>query len=421
MTSSILSPLHYLRRCFHFRSSKSTPILLVPLSIPPLLVLCLILTHLRAYLQSLPLAPLNPHSTQNQFTSTHSKLRIPTITSHLTPHHTSHHVETPPPKLQHPYPPPSLPPDHPNTHLLSAIRAIPNITPRWPSQPRINPAILRTYGPAYSSIIISEKLKIIYVPVFKVGTTSMMWHIANLENNPYILNNTFHSSGALEFVLHDMSSPAWKNHTVYNRSLDDIQRVFDDPSFLKFGFVRNPFDRIISAYLDKIATWPIHSDPYQEQMYSLYGHDVSKRLEANITKPSFPKFLHDVAAVLCLPRTLSTDLNNPDAYEDNTSRRDMHWRPQVELLHPDLIHLDFVGRFENIDNDRQVVLEWMYRHTDRRMPHDSSRKLHATNPGHKIRLYEMLRTDHDLRDLVLDTYKKDFETFHFSTHVPNDR
>jgi len=35
---------------------------------------------------------------------------------------------------------------------------------------------------------------------------------------------------------------------------------------------------------------------------------------------------------------------------------DQHWRPQHEICHPCKLNYDFIGRFENLKNDAQLVL-----------------------------------------------------------------
>lgn len=317
------------------------------------------------------------------------------------------------------FPPLQLPTGHRNAVMLRKIRLLSQMSPRWPKHPGMHSVELKSYGPAYSSVIISHKLKVIYVPVFKAGTTSMMWNIAYLENNSYVLENVARNPGALDYYLHNMSGPAWQNHTIYTKSPQAIRGSFEDPEYLKFGFVRNPFDRIISAYLDKVLQFDIDRREYQTQMYSLYGDDENMRRLRNATKPTFREYLEAIEVVLAQPRTKSSDLMSRDGFETNKSRRDLHWRPQVELLHPDLVHFDFVGRFEDMAKDREVVLEWIYQHTDRRMPDAGREKMHSTNPVDKIQLYEELRNDHGLKELILKIYRADFERFQFSREVPS--
>lgn len=319
------------------------------------------------------------------------------------------------------FPPANLPPTHQNAGLLQSIRRMSALTPRWPKHPGMHAIELRSYGPAYSSIIVSKKLKVIYVPVFKVGTTSMMYNIAYLENNPYIMNQELSKPGQRDFHLHEMGGPAWQNHTIYTKSTGEIRKVFEDPEYLKFGFVRNPYDRVISAYLDKVVQFGPETREYQKQMYGLYGDDFQMREFRNQTKPSFKEYLQGIEKVLKQPRSKSTNFWAKEAFEDNNGRRDLHWRPQVELLHPDLIHLDYVGRFEAMDVDRDVVLNWMYQHTDRRIPEHKLKKMHSTDPEHKIEIYNELKKDIELKELVLRIYQEDFSRFHISTNVPEPR
>lgn len=316
------------------------------------------------------------------------------------------------------FPPRSLPEDHPQNKLLRRLRMRTQLSPRWPDHPELHIQALKSYGPAYASIIISDKLKVVYVPVFKVGTTSMMWNIAYLENNRAIINANISDAGERDKVLHDFTTNLWSNHAIYALPEKRVRASLNDPSYLKFAFVRNPYHRIVSAYLDKVVKWSFDSFEYQEQMYGLYGSNEELRALRNRTKPSFKQFMYAVEKVIAAPRAPSSDLTKENAYEDNNSRRDVHWRPQVELLHPDLIQFDFIGRFSRMDADKQNVLEWMYGHTERRMP-TQRRRLHTTNPKDKVGLFKLLREDEQLRQSLLRTYKQDFDRFGFSRDIPS--
>lgn len=271
---------------------------------------------------------------------------------------------------------------------------------------------LRSYGPAYSSIVVSHRLKVMYVPVFKVATTSLMWQIAYLEPNTHVLNTT---GDDLEIALHDMDHPAWQNHAIYRWDDNRIEQVLRDPSYLKFGFVRDPYDRLISAYIDKVLRPSIDSSEYQDQMFSLFGDDQLSRAVANSTKPTFERFVRIIADVLKQPRLQNS--NNRILYENNRSRRDLHWRPQVELLHPDIIPFDFVGKFDSLAYDRLLVSQWMYRHTSRRMHDDVLHKRHSTDPSQKKNFFDIIRNNQQLRQLIVHTYRQDFETFNFPTEL----
>lgn len=317
------------------------------------------------------------------------------------------------------FPPRMLPSNHESFDMIRSLRKKTDLTPRWPDHPEIHLAELKSYGPAYASIIISDKLKSVYIPVFKVGTTSMMWNIAYLENNQAVINANISQEGIRDYVLHDFTSDIWSDHAIYALDSDRVRATLNDPSYLKFGFVRNPYHRVVSAYLDKVVKWPIHTAEYQGQMYGLYGDDYELRKFRNQTKPTFKEYLSAIEKTISMPRTPVNDLTKSDGYEDNNSRREIHFRPQVELLHPDLIHFDFIGRFHNMKNDTKEVLNWMYQFTDRRMPDNSHKRLHSTDPKDKISIFEKLREDEGLRNTLLRIYKDDFERFGFSKDVPS--
>lgn len=310
---------------------------------------------------------------------------------------------------------PTLPPHHANAALLSSLRARTSLTPRWPSTPahQLRVSLLRSYGPAYSSIIVSHKLRVVYIPVFKAGTTSMMWLLAYLENNAPVLAHSSSPPHVLQHVLHDMSTPAWRGRSACHMRDDAIVATLSDPSYLKFTFVRNPYSRLVSAYVDKVATPILQSVEYQRQMYALYGTNVTLRTAANQTRPSFHEYVRAIANVLASPRT-----NAADGFENNLSRRDVHWRPQSDLAHPDLIHIDFVGSFDHLNKDREVLLEWMYRHTGRRMSSTMRLKLHSSDPAAKVRLMQLLKDDQKLRLDIQHMYREDFDRFRFPLDVP---
>lgn len=315
-------------------------------------------------------------------------------------------------------PPKSLPADDPNAALLNALRGYSEISPRWPPRAGTDVGRLRSYGPAYASIVVSHMLKLVYVPVFKVATTSTMYMIAYLENNRIILDAVAAQDGSHMQLLHDMGSEAWENHTIYNLTPEEIGNILDDPAYLKFGFVRNPFDRLVSAYVDKVARPAVDSYEYQQQLHSLFGDSGKRRERFETKKPSFDVFVNAAQAVLSMPRVFSDDLGVSDAYENNTSRRDLHWRAQNELLHTDLIPIDFVGRYDRMAEDREKLLQWIYRHTNRRMPKEEKKRLHTSDPKLKVELLQRLSDDEQLRNKVRMMYKDDFQRFHFPEAVP---
>jgi len=96
----------------------------------------------------------------------------------------------------------------------------------------------------------------------------------------------------------------------------------------KFVFVRNPFSRTLSAYLDKVRT------------RSRRRHHVWARRQGWETTPTFLEFCRFLA--------------------DGGLREDPHWAPQADCLLLPPEHFDFMGRFEWLDDDLSHVVHRVF-------------------------------------------------------------
>jgi hypothetical protein len=93
-------------------------------------------------------------------------------------------------------------------------------------------------------------------------------------------------------------------------------RALRDPGHYRFAFVRNPYTRAVSAYLEKITTGEKH----------LHGVGADASLRA---------FLERLATI-------------------PPSHMNRHWRPQSALISTK-VRLNFLGRFENFAADFATV------------------------------------------------------------------
>ncbi|MCW8125425.1 sulfotransferase family protein [Microbulbifer halophilus] len=145
---------------------------------------------------------------------------------------------------------------------------------------------------------------------------------------------------------------------------------FDD--LFKFTVVRNPYSRILSAYLDKIARFPHRR-----------GNDIS-----------FAEFLQRLA-------------DDRDFLYSNA-----HWVPQADLLLIPAEEFDFIGKVESLDRDLAEIKQ-------RIRPGISDEITSAgpppTGAAKKLRHYY---SDDALIALVASVYRDDFSTFGYSTEFP---
>jgi hypothetical protein len=125
-----------------------------------------------------------------------------------------------------------------------------------------------------------------------------------------------------------------------NNLADTIQNGVGN--FTKFIFVRHPFERLVSAYQDKLAGDNVFYQKavgiaiirkYRKEPSALSlqkGHDVT-----------FPEFVDFIV----------------DEWKDGRVPLDVHWRPVVDLCHPCSMEYDFIGKFETLDQDVDHLLQ----------------------------------------------------------------
>ena len=150
-----------------------------------------------------------------------------------------------------------------------------------------------------------------------------------------------------------------------------------------FTIVRNPYTRILSAYLDKIQK----------------SHVVDYRTPLGFR----PVSEEEVTFIEFLKRIRYADV----------SQLNPHFSPQWYLLGLDkLMKFDFVGRFENLDEDLQYILNRI----DKKRPDKKiiSRRPHATNAAEKIRRYYGVEE----QALVAEIYADDFKLLGYGQALP---
>jgi hypothetical protein len=144
-------------------------------------------------------------------------------------------------------------------------------------------------------------------------------------------------------------------------------------------FVRNPYDRLISCYRDRI----LRNRTQKGMILKILGHPED-RLE---TPVSFEEFIRAVVS--------QTD------YE-----MDPHWRVQTSQALYELFEFSFVGRFERYDDDYMALFRRLgLRDTEIPKP----RHLNPTGKD-EGKGREVYFTD-ELRELVFNRYRKDFDNF----------
>ncbi len=198
-----------------------------------------------------------------------------------------------------------------------------------------------------------------------------------------------------------LDSPSLQRYgLVYLSKLSAAEGQQKLDSYKKVLFVRNPFERVLSAYKDKL------SSAKGKMLYQrMFGRDIMKRKRPNatneelktgvgVTFPEFVSWLVDIENVLAL---------------------DPHFRPIHTLSKPCVLHYDFIGRFETLHDDIDYVLHKLFKlESTKHLPfHNMSKE---TSKNVIAQNYRNVPTSHI--EKIREIYKLDFHLFGYSKDVP---
>lgn len=133
----------------------------------------------------------------------------------------------------------------------------------------------------------------------------------------------------------------YRKHLKYLHEYSSQQITDRVNRYKKFVVVRNPMDRLLSAFRNKF-----HGTGFKDQTYRDIAVDIIRGYRPKYTKPiagddvTFLEFLKYVT-------------------DDVIPRRDEHWRPSVDLCSPCQINYDFIGTYETLNEDAPFILKQM--------------------------------------------------------------
>ena len=211
---------------------------------------------------------------------------------------------------------------------------------------------------------ISERFEYFYLANPKVASTGALRALQSAEVDG-------DQSRLPEFVHERSASPLLS----FSNSSLSPEEILGSPRFFRFTYVRNPFTRILSAYLEKIET----EIPERERLLPTLG------LPADRT-PSLLEFLKAVQA-------------------QRDDWRDIHWTTQSRLIQANNIGYSFIGRFESFSTTFPLVLD---RLGIDRSHYDAARQpRHATGANARVLDY----VGPAEREAIISIYHADFIGF----------
>lgn len=234
---------------------------------------------------------------------------------------------------------------------------------------------------SYHGWVVRE-YKCLCMTIPKVACTTVKVTLYHLAGNPVpAQSNDVHGLDARLFVG--------------KYSTEEIIEILTSPEWVRFCFVRNPYDRLLSAYKSKITNrgdtqyWWL-----QNAIRERFKYPDGNRCRANmVTFADFVHFLSDCGG------KVRYELK-PDAIFDG------HFNAQTRILRQDLIDYDFIGRFENFADDFRAVLKRFGAPGETVALVSERRNVSAHVPTDEM-------YSRDLAALTYDLCRDDFEAFEY--------
>ena len=167
-----------------------------------------------------------------------------------------------------------------------------------------------------------------------------------------------------------------------------LDEVLNSGRYFRFAFVRNPYARTLSCYLDRILN--PNGKPRLHLLRILAAKGVVPEGEI-----SFDTFVRTIC-------------------EQPSREQNSHWRVQTDDLLWGEMEFDFIGHFERLWDDMAVVSERIWGKVLPPMAAAAVNKSpKVTNAGSKLRQYYTP----ELADLLYERFRSDFEAFGYDRDI----
>ncbi|CAG9784084.1 unnamed protein product [Diatraea saccharalis] len=235
-------------------------------------------------------------------------------------------------------------------------------------------------------ILIDESHRFLYCYVPKVACT-------NWKRILMILTGKWNDTDVLSIPAHLAHSPGMFRNL---SSVPKDQRSYMLDNFQKMLIVRNPFERLLSAYRNKLEGDTPSAKYFQDRV----GRRIIKAFRANPSNESL-ELGHDVSF-----REFALFLTSrADELADVVTNE--HWQPITSLCHPCLIKYTLVGKYETLLEDSVLSL-----HSINASHVQFPRLAHTSGTSDKLHRYYS-RLELPLVRKLYKLYKRDYALFHY--------
>ncbi|KAG7275902.1 hypothetical protein CRUP_009591 [Coryphaenoides rupestris] len=168
-------------------------------------------------------------------------------------------------------------------------------------------------------------------------------------------------------------------------------------SYLKFVFVREPFERLVSAYRNKFTR------SYNTAFHKRYGTEIVRRHRPN-PRPEALEAGDDVSFAEFVYYLVDPATQRQEPFNE-------HWERVHSLCHPCLIHYDVVGKYETLEQDSSYVLRLAGAEDQVEFP--TSAKSTRTTGDMAAEFFRDIKPFYQRK--LYNLYRMDFLLFNYST------
>ncbi|XP_059191841.1 carbohydrate sulfotransferase 8-like [Centropristis striata] len=235
-----------------------------------------------------------------------------------------------------------------------------------------------------SRVYVEDRSHLLYCEVPKVGCS-------NWKRVLMVLGG---GATSTRDIPHDAAHYA--NHLRRLESYDRAGIAERLLSYTKVLFVREPFERLVSAFRDKFESPNSYYHP-------VFGRPIISRYRANATRAALRTgagvtFREFVQYLLDVRRPVGMDI---------------HWEPVSQLCNPCLLRYNFIGKFESLKEEADFLLQSVGAPQNLTFPDFKDRNPRAERTSSRITQKYFSQLNATERQKAFDFYYMDYLMFNY--------
>ncbi|XP_068249877.1 carbohydrate sulfotransferase 13-like [Palaemon carinicauda] len=264
------------------------------------------------------------------------------------------------------------------------------------------PVVRHPPTPNYDVFYIDKREELAWCPVYKAASTSWLYNFIKL--------------GGVEES--EITTAKEQVSTIARRiwpplPYEDAEQAFE--TCLKFMIVRHPFERLVSAYRDKLENLNIGQEHGVGHFYKKYGRKIVEKYRPagqGLPAVRYSQDMDDPS--LPAPKGVEPTFEEFVKYligTDLVYYADDHWMPYYLYCTPCLLDYDVIAKFETLERDQNYVI--LKKHLGNKIKPTWKHLTKGVKTSDTVRKYFATITKKDLMELY-KKYQLDFELFDYS-------